>query len=420
VKERLVSLGLAAAALALFWILLFPKPQGVPGAPRPLTTGADEEGYEATARWLAAARVPTLALHRRFDQLADRSVSAAPAGNLLIMTLPYDVVLQPNEYADLDAWIARGNTVLVLAALDDTPLWGAVSDNFIPQLQRIVRIEFTAIHKPGTDAATEVRSSLSSLMTTEPGAIELQSSGRPALLEGVRQLQARSPLPSEQWQAKAMDSAPVLELARRADTAEPVMWIKPAGGGALIVSAFASVFSNAVVGKKENARLLSNLIAWSLRPGGRVIFDDAHQGTMEEYDSAKFFADPRLHHTLLWLVGLWLAWVLASQPLRASAAHGTGLDESAMLRLTARFFAGVLRPVASAQWLLDEFFDRLRRRHGLMNSGAPPWEWLTAHAGIDGGLLDELRDFYARTHQGERVSLVRLQQVLSQISGSTS
>jgi hypothetical protein len=157
-----------------------------------------------------------------------------------------------------------------------------------------------------------------------------------------------------------------------------------------------------------------------LQPGGRVIFDDAHQGAMDEFNAAKFFADPRLHHSLLWLLALWLAWIVASQPLRASAANGAGLDESAMLRVTANFFAGVLRPVTSAQWLQDEFFDRLRRRHGLANCGGPPWDWLATHAGVPGGQLEELRDLCARTQAGQRVSLVRLQHIISKISGHTS
>jgi hypothetical protein len=123
---------------------------------------------------------------------------------------------------------------------------------------------------------------------------------------------------------------------------------------------------------------------------------------------------------LLWLLVLWLGWVVASQPLRASAPNNATLDESAMLRVTANFLAGALRPVTSAQWLLDEFFDRLRRRHGLARSGAAPWDWLATHAGVPAGLLEELRDLYARTQAGQRVSLVRLQQILSQISGYTS
>ncbi len=46
-KERLVTLAFAACALALFWLLLFPKPEGQQRVPRPMTSGADGEGYFA-------------------------------------------------------------------------------------------------------------------------------------------------------------------------------------------------------------------------------------------------------------------------------------------------------------------------------------------------------------------------------------
>jgi ABC-type amino acid transport substrate-binding protein len=91
-----------------------------------------------------------------------------------------------------------------------------------------------------------------------------------------------------------------------------------------------------------------------------------------------------------------------------------------MLRVTAGFLASVLRPVSSAQWLLDEFFDRLRRRHGLPPSSAPPWDWLAAQAGVTGPTLAQLRDLHARTLAGRRVSLMRLQGILSRISEQTS
>lgn len=419
-KERLVTVGLAAAALALFWILLFPKPASSPRAARPLTTGSEGEGYLGAARWLAASGVPTWDFHRRFDQLADKSSSAQATGNLLITTLPFDVVLHPQEYAALDRWIADGNTVLVLAALDDTPLWSAVSDNFVPELQTLTGIKFTTKQQPEQNAAARARRGLRAVLTPAGREIELRPSGRPSLLRGVNHLATLSPLPSTQWQAQAQDPAPVLELARRMDSADPVLWLKASGNGAVIVSAYASLFSNGVIGEADNAQLLSNIIAWSLKPGGRVIFDDAHQGALDEYDAAKFYRDPRLHRTLLWLVALWLAWVLAAQPLRAAAPNRSGLEEGAMLRVTARFFASVLRPVASAQWLLDEFFERLRRRHGLLHTHAPPWDWLASQAGVRSAALEELRDLYGCTQAGRRVSLVRLQQIISQISGQTS
>jgi hypothetical protein len=420
VKERLVTLGLAVCALALFWILLFPKPQRATEAPRPLASGADPEGYFAAARWLTIAGVPTVEFHRRFEHLGDPHISARPTGNLLITTLPYQLSLSPQEIGNLDDWAQEGNTLLILAGLDDTPLWSATEGNFIPELQRLTKLQFNAVHAPDANAIDKAKASLVSALTPGGSSVALHPSGQIGLLAGVGELATLSALPSQQWQAKAIDAVPVLELARRVDTGEPVLWIRSSGQGAVILSGYASLFSNAVIGKSDNARLLSNIVAWALQPGGRVIFDDAHQGVIDEYDAAKFMADPRLHHTLLWLVALWLAWVLASQPLRAAAPHAASLDERAMLRVTARFFAGVLRPLASAQWLLDEFFDRLRRRHGLVNTGGPPWDWLDAHAAVDPGILVELRDLYARIQAGERVSLVRLQRNLSQISGHIS
>jgi hypothetical protein len=420
VKERLVTLGLAACALVLFWLLLFPKPQGPRTAPRPMTSGYDAEGYFAASRWLKAAGAPTQALHTRFDQKGAGTLSASGSGNLLITTLPYAVVLNPAEYSALDDWIEKGNVVLIIAALDDTPVWSALAQDFVPEVQRLSRIEFTVVQPPATDPVNKVRAGLAAVLTPEGGATVLHPSGPIGLTQGVRQLATLTPLPSEQWRAKAMDATPVLELARRADTADPVLWLKSSGQGAIIVCAYASLFTNAVIGNADNARLFSNIVAWSLHRGGQVIFDDGHQGALDEYDAAKFFADPRLHATLLWLVALWLAWVLAAQPLRAAATHAASLDEAAMLRVTARFFAGVLRPVTGAQWLLDEFFDRLRRRHGLTHSTSPPWDWLAAHAGVGSGSLAELRELYARTQAGDRVNLVRLQHILSQISGRTS
>ncbi len=281
-KERLVTFGLAVCALALFYVLMFPKPGNTPTAPHPLTSGADGEGYLAVWRWLAAAHVPTQDLHRRFDHLDDAAPGSQPTGNLLIITLPFAVDPHPEELALLDSWIARGNILLVLAALDDTPLWSAITDNFVPQLQRLSRIEFTA--KPQSDPKIRAQPGavLRAMLTPAGREIELRPSGHIPLLEGVNHLATRSPLPSTQWQVRAMDETPVLELARRADTADQVLWLKPSGKGALIVSAYASVFNNTVIGKSDNAHLMSNHIAWSLQPGGRVLFDDGHQGAMDE------------------------------------------------------------------------------------------------------------------------------------------
>ncbi len=267
-KERLVTLGLAACALGLFWILMFPKAQTGPSVQRPLTTGSDGEGYLALSRWLSSTRIPTLDLHERFDQLGAGRISPRQSGNLLIITLPFSVVAHPGEFTALDAWVGKGNTLLVLAALDDTPQWSAVTDDFIPQLQKLTAIKFTAVQVPTTNAIARAKEKLRAALTPAGREIELHPSGRIAVLEGVSHLATFSALPSTQWKAAAMDASPVLELARRSDTEDPALWMKSSGSGTIVVSAYASLFSNDVIGKADNARLMSNLIAWSVHSGG--------------------------------------------------------------------------------------------------------------------------------------------------------
>ena len=123
-KERLVTLGLALCALALFYALFLPKPVPADKLPAmPLSTEAGPSGYLAVWRWLKAGRIPVLALHERYDRLNADSARFSSAGNLLLTTLPHKLPVRPGEATELDAWVERGNTLVVMAALDDTPLW---------------------------------------------------------------------------------------------------------------------------------------------------------------------------------------------------------------------------------------------------------------------------------------------------------
>ena len=124
----------------------------------------------------------------------------------------------------------------------------------------------------------------------------------------------------------------------------------------------ASLFSNAGVLSDDNALLLANVIAWSRDPAGAVVFDDAHQGLTAFYDAKAFFADPRLHATLGWIVLLWLAFVLGSQPLRARRREWRPLDETAYVEAGGRYLAAVVRPADAAQRLIEDFLESLRAR----------------------------------------------------------
>jgi uncharacterized protein DUF4350 len=417
-KDWLVSAGLALAALALFWLLMFPKPAGPHEAnARPLSTEAGAAGVLALTRWLKAERVPVVAWRRRFDGL---SGAAIPAGNVLITFMPHAMPVRRAELAALDAWLRAGNTLVVMAALADTPRWSAANYpfGFRDQLQRITRLKFDVADAPSSDSE-RARAAVDAALAPPSISIEpvATAAGPHPLFAGVAALESRSDLPASRWTATPMDLSPVLELARRADTREAAVWIKAFGAGTMIVSAFASPLSNEALGAAGNARWLANVIGFSLQPGGSVYLDDAHQGATDLYDPNAFFGDPRLHSTLWWIVLVWFLFVVGARALVPAAAGKPPVDDAAMLRVTGEFYATAVTPQAAGERLIEHFFNAIRRRLGFDEDGAPLWDWLAGHARISPTEVAELRALHATLRDGRAVNLERLQTLLSSISG---
>lgn len=402
-RELLTSFALACAALALFWTLLFPKPTPTDDAvPRPVSTEGAPPGHAGLARWLAHEGVPLRTLRRRIDAtLLGQATSATRTGNLLVVTLPEQTAMAGAELDAIASWVGQGNTLLLVAALDDTPRWAATAPgDLTSRLQRLSGLRF--------------RESMTA--PTVPAAPLLAPAARHPLTRGVEGLATAADLPASRWTAAPLDGGPVLVLFRRADTGAPAVWLRPLGQGAILVSAWASPFANAVLGREQNARFLAQVVGWSLRPGGTVLLDDVHQGVSDLYDPRRFYADPRLHHTLGVIVLLWFAWVLGWRPLRAAPAPAAGPDETALLRVSGGFLAQVLRPADAARELLAQYSNALRRRLALPENGEPPWDWLASRARVEPWRIDALRDVQARIAAGRRVDLRRLQNSLVELT----
>jgi hypothetical protein len=328
---------------------------------------------------------------------------------VLFTTMPHALPVRASELPSLDDWIRRGNTLVLMAALDDTPRWSAAVDaSFATRLAQLSQLRFALVPASQSPAAPQV--------TTRP-AVELTPIGKHPLLAGVESIATASDLPGSRWRALPATHAPLLELARRRDTGDPAVWITSHGAGRLIVSAYASPFANRQLGQSDNARWLADLVGLVLAPDGVFIFDDAHQGLVSFYDPDRFFSDPRLHRTLLWMLLLWLVFVLGSQRLRGAAGRAEPIDDVAMLRVSAGFFANTIRPAAVARRLFEHFFNSLRRRLSLPENGSPVWEWIEAHARVPRSELDGLRRSYQRSQADHSVNLVDLQAQLSQLAG---
>ena len=420
-KERLVTIGLAAGALFLSYALFFPKPAANQQAPpRPLSAGQGPTGYQGAWRWLNEERVPLAAWRERFYSLSSDPRFKA-SGNLLLTTLPHELPVRPGEAAQLDDWISRGNTLVVAAALDDTPEWELAGDGRLAKdVGRLTRLKFDVVDpsldKEGQKAgpAQVLRSALNRV--TQPRDILMTPRGVHPLMQDVHSLRVVSDFPASRWRAAPMDASAILQIADTAD-GEGAIWVKRQGEGQIVTLAVAGLFSNREIGKVDNAKFLSNLVAWSLRDGGVVIFDDAHQGSVSYYDAKAFYADPRLHRTLAWLVLLWLIFVLGVQALRAHVNNWRPADVTAFVSTSGDFFAASLTPAAAANRMLANFFNSIRRRLGAAEDGVPMWEWLASQATVPLDELTELRELHRRVQDGRRFDLTRLQNLLSLLQG---
>lgn len=410
-RERWVTLLLAAGALAVFYALFFPKPQlqQVPVA-LPVSTDDGPDGYLALWRWLGDEHIPRLSLRLQYDHLSGSL--ARPTGNLLLVTMPQRIATRAAELTALEDWVARGNTLLIVAALDGEPAWAiqTLDPLMTKRLERMTGLRFTA------------RKDAKSARALTAERIDVHAQGDFPLLRNVRRLSTSAYVP-QAWSTSIVDGRLPLELASRSDDGDPIIWLERRGDGQIILCAVAGLFSNDGVRRDDDAQLLANIIGWSRSPGGTVVFDDAHQGLTAFYDAKAFFADPRLHATLGWIVLLWLAFVLGSQPLRTRRREWQPLDETSYVEAGARYLAAVVRPGDAAQRLIDDFLDWLRARlrlesRDIQDAPAAVWQWLEAQPAVSTAERRELQACYASACAGERVNLTRLQNLLAQLRGN--
>lgn len=438
-NDRLLTLALAVGAFAAFYVLMAPKAEPPQERPtRPITIEEGPNGYLALTRWLEAEHVPVVSLRERFGKLAQ-----GESGNLLLTTAPHLYPLRESEVWPLQSWVMDGNTLLVVAGLSDTPDWSAgeaADSDFLENLRSMTELSFeqvpsvepAAAPKAAPEAADQpkttetpadesakppMRDALDAVeKLREPQRFEMKPAGPHPLLEGVETVSALSEFASGKWRGSLRETgAAVIELAHDPVSGAPVLWLLPSGDGQIIVSAYGSIFTNKMLGEDDNARLLANIVRWSVRGRGKVIIDDAHQGLVTFYDPAAFFGDRRLHLTLWWLIGLWLVFVLGSQRLRPAVSKWNPVDITGFVRATGGFMARVLQPATAGQQLFANFFNDARRRIGLPLNGAPVWDWLQAHGAVPPQDVDRLRDLHAKVLQGRRIDLPQLHNLLVRV-----
>jgi hypothetical protein len=412
-RERLITLVCALGSLLLF-AALFMRGEGLDSrrVARPTTIERHGNGLAGAMSWLEAEGIRTVSLRERFDTLAKRR-DLPRAGNLLIMTVPVATPFRVQEAGAVDHWIRAGNTLLVLAALSDTPDWGRGGPSIHNDLQLLTGLDFEAVSRAVGSQNAAARMIEASRELAQPQRGTLVPNRPHPYLRGVQSVVAWSDYPPQAWTVRVPRDGFVLSLAHQSETGEGVLWMRPVGSGTIIVSGFGSLFSNRALADADNARLLANIVGATVRSAGAVLFDDEHQGLAAAYDPAKFYNDPRLYGTIGVLAAVWLIWVLGSTRLRLPATRMPAPREAELVRATGGFLARVLRPAAAARRMFEHFFRRLsaRTHRGAQGDGLP-WEWLEHHPRLARADVQQLKDWYAQAYSDQRVPLTALHNLI--------
>ena len=426
-RERLATLLCALGALMVF-ATLFWRGNGSSEerVSRPTTVERGDNGLLGAMSWLREEGVRTLSLRERFSALAHHGELPA-TGNLMILTLPASSHYGNAEVVALDAWIRRGNSLLVLAALQDRPRWAPLPHLMDQDLQLLTGLESVSASAPQAAPASKAAAQpdgksfpaprvavrLPDEPLLQPQRLSLVPNREHRYFEHVGSAVAFSDYRVHPSTLAVPRDGFALALAHAAASGAPAFWLRADGAGAILVSGFSTLFTNRALGAADNARLLANIVAATLGPHGVVLFDDQHQGLTAAYDPAKFYKDPRLYETIGVLAATWLVWVLGATRLKMAPAGRSAPREADLVRTTGLFLARVLRPAAAARQMFENFFRQLRL-------GAQPvrpdpgrlWEWLENHPRVSRADVQQLQQWYAAAYADQRVPLVRLHNLI--------
>lgn len=433
-NDRLFTLvGGALALLLLVWLLGGGAREAPRPASRPTSQDAGPAGLLGLYRWLEHSGVPVRRLHGRYGTLP--RVGPAATGNLLIVAEPMVWNVRPTEAAPLSDWLRAGNHVMLLRSAAQQVDWhrGSTNDTGVlaPLGLDTEWLRFAPDDDGESDPDAAERQALCSAPAVSRGTIAGEQrrlrpvpGRRHPVLSGIAEIHVKTPGPTgAAHQAVGYDAGdrywyPLLcDPQRRL----PVFTAFRAGAGRVWALDYSEAFSNGNLDRGDNAQLFANLVSLALGPGGAVIFDDMHQGDSELYDPDAFFADPRLHGTLAFLLGMWLVWLLGySNRFATPAAAEPAASLRDFARAVARLYARYLRRTEAADALFRHFFNDVRAHYRLPPGGEPDWDTLGRAPSRVHPQVAELRALHERLGRGRSIDLVRTRNLLLQVKHALS
>lgn len=430
-RDSLVTL--AGALLSFFLLVSLMSPQvDQRYVSRPTTEDSGKHGLKALYSWLGHNNVNSHSLRKPVTRIHQDDLPAT--GNLLIVSLPFSTEPLDSEWTALNHWISNGNTVLVLAGMYHIPQWAegyewSRESEIISAIEYLTAEEFT-LESDDIDGINDQEKEFdltelqASIQAFKPSPYRLYPAIEHSLFDNVYELESwNTPgvyqykdeiddIQSVQWSIDSESSRLALRLMSGESQQLPAMWLLPVGRGFIYLSAFPDLVSNRVLKQQDNARWFANLLAHTVSSDGYVIFDDYHFGLSDLYDPEAFFADSRLHNSLLFIGAFWLIYALGRSPRLAPVKkHASKPATTDFIEAMAGFFTRRVRSRTLAKQLAQRLLEEISQRTQL--EGELLWNWLHDHPDVSEHDLQRLR--HASGHTPGRINLIQLTRSIDRI-----
>jgi len=413
VRDRAVTLLGAILVLAVVYGLVFDR-SAEPEVTRPQSEEAPN-GYLALRVWLERQGVAVTSVQTRFTDALIDSGPLPPRGNVLLTTIPQQFRIRADEGDLLDQWIERGNTLLVMASIDDSAEWSLVGGVEMNSLDEVYRRTGLAFELASLDSEEEDDEEWGGVFVEAGEDLELHAIPGHPLTAGVRTLLTTSAYPSAVW-TPAQQERLLISLGTVATAEASAIWQMSRGEGQILLVPSASLLTNRSIGRADNRMLVANLLRHHLAADGVVLFDDMHQGLSVLYDAQALFEDPRFRKTVWFVVGCWLIWVLgATARLAPPPSPPDGPRQLDWLEAVGGLLHRKLSRADAGRLMVQRWFNDVRRARGVGESDHPDWAELRAVPALDQRRVDELERTYSALQAGAGVDLVGLHNDLREL-----
>ena len=427
-RDSLITLAGALLSIIVLVSLMSPQTDQVIIS-RPTTEDVGKHGLKGLHTWLVQNNVKIHSLRKPVTRIDQDNLPAS--GNLMIISLPLAREALDSEWQALNDWISRGNAVIILASLYHTPQWSdnrewSREEEIKDAVTQLTAEEFTLQREAIEDVESEfsLTDLQQSIQAFKPSPYRLYPAIEHTLFSEVVELESvhtpgiyqykneTDDIEATYWSIGSESARLALRLIEGESQQQTAMWLLPVGEGWVYLSAFPDLLGNSVLKQQDNARWFSNLLSHTVADDGYVVFDDYHFGLSDLYDPQAFFADSRLHNSLLFIGAFWLVYALGRSPRLAPVMKRTVKPASRdFIEAMAGFFTRRIKSRTIAHELATRLLEDISMQTQL--SGDSLWNWLHDHPDVSERDIRSLQR--ASGHTAGTTKLIQLTRSINRI-----